>query len=107
MKIILAHSTYDNCYLVFGQYDNDRPALTVHNDSGVILKASVNLPDIPLPEGYIFIKDWSENQGILQSLISNNVIDFPESSIPCGYVQAHMCKLLTKHSFGTSIKGED
>lgn len=50
-------------------------ALTLTNDEGPIADATVNLPEVPLPDGAdCWIKDYSENTGIAQALIDAGVL---------------------------------
>ena len=93
MNIKLAHGIYENCTIRMHEYPNGGPALVIYQDDQVLLKASVNIPEYTLPEGYICIKNWSENEGILESLIENNIIDPPRVFIPLSFNEAPVCKL--------------
>jgi len=94
MDITLTHGTYLNCSLQFHKYQNNQPALVIYHEDDVLLKASVNMPELSLPPGYIFIKNWSENEGILEALIENQVIEPPKCYIPSGFVNVYVCKLI-------------
>lgn len=80
-------------------YSNQRHALQLvsQNEDGYFepyMTCSVNLPDAPCPPDEVFIKDWSENEGITEWLVKNQVI-LPEST-GCertGYVVAFRYKL--------------
>jgi hypothetical protein len=52
------------------------------------------LPEYNLPEGYVFIKSWSENEGVLECLVHEGVVAKPVATVPTGFVVAHVCKLL-------------
>jgi hypothetical protein len=43
-------------------------------DSLPICTASINIPEYPLMEGYVIIKDYSENFGIYFQLVENCII---------------------------------
>ena len=94
MNIKLNHGTYNDCSIEMVKYSNNRPALVIYHENEVLLVATVNMPDIDIPEGYVCIKDWSENEGILESLIENSVINPPEFYIRLDFVYVSVCKLL-------------
>jgi len=94
MQLKLNHGTYNNCTIKLCTYPNNRPAIIIYHNDEVLLKASVNMPDYPIPEEYVCIKDWSENEGILKALIENEIIHPPEFTISSGFVIVNVCKLL-------------
>lgn len=75
-----------------GKYVDGSPALGVWTDMKPMFRATVCLNEKPAP-GHVFIKDWSENEGVLQALVGAGVIEPPIRSIPTGYVEAFECKL--------------
>ena len=96
-----------DCKLNFHEYTNHRTALVLTNavdmkeDDMVwpvgtqqIAVASVNLPDVPLDSDEIAIKDYGENEGLLECLIDNKVVTEPIRFIQQGYVSIPICKLL-------------
>jgi len=94
VEITLHNHTYKNCEIVLSFYHDNRPALVILTNNEVLCKASVNLPDNEILDGHIFIKNWAENEGILQELIRLNAIKDTGQTTPCGFVHAHICKLL-------------
>lgn len=84
--------------LEFAKYSNDRTAiLLIEEGTGEdIATATVNLPNTLLPEGYVAIKTWSENEPMLGFLVSNGIVEEPLSLYPTGYVEAAVCKLLVE-----------
>jgi hypothetical protein len=57
-------------------------------DNTPIAKATVYIEN--LQEGEVAIKDYSENEGILQILIENNVIEYPhrtQNGFPICYIK--------------------
>lgn len=82
-----------------GNYQsNDRTALKIiddHNDyPELVAIATANLPNESLEPDEVFIKDWSENEGVLNDLIEMGVISEPISSVQTGFCIAYKCKLL-------------
>lgn len=58
------------------------------------VKVSVNTEHI-LPEGFIAVKTWSENEGILETLIKEGVLGAePLITLNLGYVDAPVHKVL-------------
>lgn len=56
---------------------------------------SVN-PSEVLKKGYVAIKNWSENEGILNVLIREGIISTPRFFIKSSFVDIPICKLLVK-----------
>jgi len=73
---------------VFDRYqDNDRLALVLLDEVGIsYARASVNLPDEPLGEDEIFIKDYSENEGIFNALVDAGLIVDSGRVVESGFV---------------------
>ena len=56
---------------------------------------SVN-PSEVLKNGHVAIKNWSENEGILNVLIREGVVSTPSHFIKSGFVDIPVCKLLVE-----------
>lgn len=95
-KIKFKHYTCDVLFMPY--QDNGRPAIILFDafDGEQITTASVNLPDEPIEDGYIFIKNWSENDGILEVLEEAGIVKRTGRMVPTGFVEAHECKILDK-----------
>jgi len=71
------------CHIDAGQYDNGRIALELvvakEHDEGIegerITVASVNLADAPLAPECVYVKDYSENEGMVDWLIKQDIIE--------------------------------
>jgi len=73
---------------------NNSPALLITSLEGEpLLTASVCM-DIPPRKNHIIIKDWSENEGIQEALISANLIGPAVAYHPTGFVVATEHKML-------------
>ena len=83
-----------NCVVLFERYRNNRIALTlVDEDNGEpVATATTNLPDISLDEDEVIIKNYSENEGILQVLIKANIVKSPERFVDAG--RFPVCRLV-------------
>lgn len=56
--------------------------------------ATVNMPEVPVPDGHVLIKNWGENRGILDVLQAAGIVGAPVSTVPAGFEEARCCPLL-------------
>lgn len=71
-------------------------AIALHSNEGPIAKATVNL-DVKLREGLVAIKDYAENEGMLQTMIDAGIVGNPVAIVDLSaYAQAHICPLLAE-----------
>ena len=58
--------------------------------------ATINLPDVDLPEDHVLIKDWAENRGMMDALVEAGIIGERVMShiVNRGYALATEHKLL-------------
>ena len=77
-------------------YGNGRIALQVLDcETGAPeCTASVNMKDLDCPEGHTWIKDYSENAGIMSELIRHGIISKPVYKAQAGFVEVFLCKVL-------------
>lgn len=80
-------------------YGNGRIAMETYNENGdPAYMLTVNIPDFPLlPEHedkVTFIKNWSENEGILQALIEQKIVRDTGFIFPTGHVYANLVEVL-------------
>jgi len=98
MKIKHTHARYiqGESVVRFHKYGNGRAVIQLVDpeDGCPNCTATVNVPEVDVPDGYVLIKDWSENDGVMGDLIDAGIIDYPEGVVPCGFVEAHLCKVL-------------
>ena len=85
-----------NCFVEWKQYSNGRPALTLRQiETGEpIAVASINLPHEALEPDEIFIKDYSENEGMLDALVKAEIIFPLHCRVPVGHTTAALCRLV-------------
>ena len=90
------------CEMKFGRYHgNDRIAIELicHNTGEPIATATVNVPNIPLKENEVIIKDYSENQGMFQALFNAGVVKLNRIDTQSEWVDFHICELLIEPKF--------
>jgi len=85
-----------DCALAYGEYGNGRVALFLNDNATLedVLCASVNLTDWALRPNEIAIKDYSENQGVLDVLIESGVVSKPRRYVNLPHVTIPICELL-------------
>jgi len=85
------------CQVIFSKYRNGRTAIRLIDteDSSPVLTATINIPDIKkLGTDEAIIKNYSENEGVLDTLIDAGYISEPIYWITTGHVSYPVCKLL-------------
>jgi hypothetical protein len=55
--------------------------------------ATVSIKDAFFEEDEVFVKNYSENAGVLDFLIENNIVHPPHREIPSGFVNILVCRL--------------
>ena len=81
--------------LEWARYENGRTALRLIDarTREPLLTATVNMPEFRLlAQGETIIKTWSENEGVLQSLIDAGIVEDTDGRIPVGFVKAAVCR---------------
>lgn len=75
----------------------DRKALMLMDGEELVAVATVNMPGYPCEDNQIYVKDYSENAGMLQTLIDNEIV-FPEPADNLGgdFVTIPLMNLTTK-----------
>lgn len=82
-------------------YSNGRHVIQLFNTGGELLAtATVNVPKAILHSDEVLIKNWSENEGILEALIENKIVEDTGRIVSTGFVEANICRLLPKDSWG-------
>lgn len=98
-KLKTKYSAYD-VELVERFYANGRLAIELidANDGCPVMVATVNLPEVPLSEGEIIIKDYSENEGVLDFLQSEGIVGPVLRTAQSGFVQCQIVQYFGKRS---------
>lgn len=94
-KYTIFDSEYE-VYLYFSKYTNQRTAIElIDAEDGIpFARATVNVPDIPLEDGEICVKDYSENEGMLDFLIENKIVESEYRFVRDKFLVVPICKLL-------------
>lgn len=94
------YKDYPNCFLVWDRYKmGGGIALHIHDVEGPIATATVNIPEYRLKHNEVCIKNWSENEGCLEELERLGFVERTGVTVPTGYVQSPVVKLLVDPPF--------
>ena len=87
-----------DCEVRFAKYGNGRTAIKlIHADDHYpVATASVNLPDVPLEDDEIAIRDSEENFGMLLALFAAGIVSTPIRFERSGWIKIPICKLLVE-----------
>lgn len=83
--------------ILLGEYASGVPLIMIESVDGERLcVATTNLEGYGKypEEGNVFIKDWSENEGVLDALVKAEIISKPVREVPAGFATAYECTLL-------------
>ena len=79
---------------VIGQYANGQTSIQLIDQNGYeFLTASV-AHDIAIGTDQVIIKNYSENEGILEALIQSGIIEKPFMTIPVNFVTLYVSTLI-------------
>lgn len=85
---------YD-CKIEYGSYPNGRTAIRLVGEDGLpVATASCNIPEADIPEGTTFIKDYSENTGILNVLEEAGIVKRTDVRVKQGFVEVPLVELV-------------
>lgn len=84
-----------DCVVFVGVYESGRIALQLFDakDMEPVATATVNLPDAPLEEYEVLIKDYSENEGMVDALVKAGLVTDTTKRVPTGFAAASVCQL--------------
>lgn len=70
------------------KYSNGRPAIQLIDaeDGEPYATATVNIPDVLLLDNEVLVKDYSENEGVLDFLCKNNIVTSTPNGVQSGFV---------------------
>lgn len=94
------HTTYGSwkVKMLWGKYSNGRPRLQLLDakDGYPVMVPTVNVPEARLDTNEVVIKNWSENEGILESLQDLGIIGPVKRSVQCGFCEGHIVDVLKR-----------
>jgi len=91
-------SPFGSRYLVFirgEKYPDGSPKIQLYDSSdGTPYAIATTKIQGVLQEGEVAVKDWSENEGMLNFLVENRFVEKPHRFVEQGYVKIPICKLI-------------
>ena len=83
-------------HISYSKYiSNNRLSITLNDSDGwPILIATVNISNTKLDYNEVAIKNWGENQNVLELLIDDNIITPPHRYVKSGYVDVPICYIV-------------
>ena len=105
-QISLNGSDPSQVYIQQRKYANGRTRLELIDsiDNFPYATATVNLPDVLLEDNEILVKDYSENEGMLDFLTANNIVIPTERGVQSGFVWIPVCILRPESEWGYDDK---
>jgi hypothetical protein len=75
--------------------DGGAPALRLMDHGQCIATLSVNMPgNLLLGDNHTFIKNWSENEGVLEQLVNAGIVRDTGQRASSGFVQVPMVEII-------------
>lgn len=97
MKVFVTGCTYISdqyANLVFKRYETGQIAmLLIAEDGTQLAHITRHVPGQDIRYKQVVIKDYSENKGLLQTLIDNRIVSLPRKTIRVGFTELHVCDL--------------
>jgi hypothetical protein len=83
-----AHGTTYDVTVKLSKYNNDRIAIQLIDvsDGMPYATATVNMPNVLLEDNEVLVKDYSENGGMLEFLMTNNIVTPTMQGVHAGHV---------------------
>jgi hypothetical protein len=78
---------------IIGQYANGQTSIQLIDQDGIPYMVASVAHDVNIARNEVIIKNYSENEGILEALIEAEIIDNPFDEIPTGYVTLYVAEL--------------
>lgn len=99
---LTAHEQSYNVTVRLSKYHNGRTAIELYDaeDGSAYATASVNIDNVLLEDNEVLIKDYSENEGMLDFLIHNNIVTPTVNGVHSGFVWIPIVILNDKSAWG-------
>lgn len=104
MKEFTFTTKHGGSYQVFiqlGKYRNGQTSVQLIDaeDGQPVATASIAMPELSLEDNQIVVKDYSENEGMLDFLLENSIIEMCSEYIETGYNISSVVKLLPEEDW--------
>ena len=78
---------------VIGRYANGQTSIQLVDQDGMPFMTASVAHDVNIPDDCVIIKNYSENEGIMQALIKAGIIEKPFCEIPVNFVKLYVAAL--------------
>jgi hypothetical protein len=78
---------------VMGQYANGQTSIQLIDRAGIPFMTASVAHDLDIDDDCVIIKNYSENEGIMEALIEAGIIEKPFCEIPTGFVTLYVAEL--------------
>ena len=94
-KLKTPYSEYD-VFLSWGTYSNGRKSLTLIDNADYcpVMTATVNIPEVHIEANEIIIKNYSENEGVLEFLQESGIVGPVKRTVGIGFVSCPVVEVL-------------
>lgn len=104
MKEFTFTTKHGGSYQVFiqlGKYRNGQTSVQLIDaeDGQPVATASIAMPELSLEDNQIVVKDYSENEGMLDFLLENSIIEMCSEYVETGYHVSSVVKLLPEEDW--------
>ena len=95
VTIVTPFGTFEDCVISLSEYKYGGTYIKLFSEIGEpICTATAWAPETPLlPSNHCLIKNYSENEGVLQSLVKAGAIEDTGKTVPTKHTHLHVCKL--------------
>ncbi len=91
--------TFQNwrCDVVLGRYSNGRLSIQLFDcfSGHPVGRATVNIPEYCLEEREVIIKDYAENEGMLEALVEAGIVEPSGRLVTIRCATAHVCRIIS------------
>ena len=83
---------------VIGRYANGQTSIQLVDQDGMPFMTASVAHDVNIAHDCVIIKNYSENEGIMEALIEAGIIEKPFCEIPVNFVTLYVAVLITDDS---------
>lgn len=96
---------YSEVVIQVKQYSNGRPAIVLldFEDRSPYAVATVNLPELNLEDNQTFVKSYSENAGMLDFLVKNNIVKYTGKQASNDFVTVDVVEVIPETDWGNTL----
>jgi hypothetical protein len=93
IEIVIKYYIGD-CFVKFSSYENGSKKIEILDENKrYLFTATEQIKGIKIPEDWVFIKNFDENQGILPCLLASKVLKQVESTLTLNGVKYYSCSI--------------